>query len=115
LQFDASYSYSTNSNGGDVFFAVANGSNGLDILHVVQNDDTPLTGGSPWTTYSMPWDGQAIDILPFLFAPNSGDASLTVMLDNFRIIPEPSTWGLVASALGGAPFYYFRRGRQRRR
>ena len=112
LQFDASYSYTTDSVGADVFFGVANGSIGLDILHVIQGDATPLSGSSPTTTYTMPWGGQAIDILPFVSTQNSGSVSLTVVLDNFRIIPEPSTWVLAATALVGVPFFAARRRRR---
>ncbi len=112
LQFDASYSYTTDSVGADVFFGVANGSIGLDILHVIQGDATPLSGSSPITTYTMPWGGQAIDILPFVSTQNSGSVSLTVVLDNFRIIPEPSTWVLAATALVGVPCFAARRRRR---
>ena len=112
LQFDASYSYAMDSVGADVFFGVANGSIGLDILHVIQGDATPLSGSSPTTTYTMPWGGQAINILPFVSTQNSGNVSLTVVLDNFRIIPEPSTWVLAATALVGVPCFAARRRRR---
>lgn len=113
LQFDASYSYATDSLGALVSFEVTTSSQySLILLHAMQEDFTPLSGSSPMTTYFMPWDGKAIDVFPTVFTQNSGSVSLTVILDNFQIIPEPSTWVLVATALCALPLVVRR---QRRR
>ncbi len=114
VQFDLSYSYETNSIGANVFLAAPSATT-LIFLNVTQADATPLSGSSPTTTYSMPWDGNAFNLFPSILTEDAEAASgvsLTVILDNVRLVPEPSTCVLFASALFVAPLLARRR-RQR--
>jgi hypothetical protein len=117
LQFDLSYEYAINSIGGTVAIAVELGTSTLVILNLSQQDLTPLSGSSSTATYSMPWDGSnaAFDLFPTINAQDPGSVSLTVILDNVRIIPEPSTIALFATALVATPFVLVRRVRRRSR
>lgn len=119
LQFDLSYEYAIDSIGATAAISVDLGTSSLLILNMTQADASPLTGSSPMTTYTMPWDGSnaAFDLFPTVYTQNpaSGSVSLTVMLDNVRIIPEPSTIALFATALVATPFVLARRVRRRRR
>jgi hypothetical protein len=114
VQFDLSYSYTTNSIGANVFLAAPSAST-LIFLNVTQTDATPLSGSSPTTTYSMPWDGNAFNLFPSILTEDADAASgvsLTVILDNVRIVPEPTTLLLTATALVGVPFFASRRRRR---
>lgn len=100
LRFDMAYTYATDSLGAVINLAL-NGGPGIavDLFAIQQQDATPLAGMSPMTTYEIPWNPRgAIDITPTVVLPNSGSGSLIVVLDNFRIVPEPSAWALVVSA-----------------
>jgi hypothetical protein len=116
VQFDASYSYSIDAIGATAFFGVTAGPDSLILVNATQADATPISGFSPLTTYTLPWDGKSyIDVFPTIFTqnpPSPGGLTLTVILDNFQIIPEPSTWVLATTALVGAPFFVARRRRR---
>lgn len=104
LQFDLSYEYAIDSVGGGVGIFVNASTSGVQILNLTQDDTLPLAGSSPMTTYSIAWDGiNAFDLFPSAFTLSSGSVSLTVILDNVRIVPEPSTLVLTASALCALP------------
>ncbi len=112
LQFDMSYSYASNDPGAVLLISVLTAEANEALLNLTQVDSTPLSGTSPTTTYTLPWSLGGIDVFATAFAPGTGSASLTVILDNFRIIPEPSTWVLAATALVGVPCFAARRRRR---
>lgn len=114
LQFDLAYEFSTDSVGAGVGIYVNASLSGWQLLSVTQTDSTPLSGNSSLTTYTIPWDGHAFEIFPEIYNTEEvpGNVSLTVILDNVRIIPEPSTWVLAATTLVGVPFFASRRRRR---
>ncbi len=113
LQFDLGYEYTTDSIGAEAGIYANASTGGLTILGITQSDATPLSGASPMTTYTIPWDGSSVfNLFPVIFTPETGSVSLKVMLDNVRVVPEPSTWVLAATALVGVPCFAARRRRR---
>jgi hypothetical protein len=112
LQFDASYSFATNGVGATLLFSAITASANEALVNLTQQDASPLSGSTTTVTYTLPWSLGAIDIFTSISAPEAGSASMTVVLDNFRLIPEPSTWVLAATALLGIPFFAVRRRRR---
>lgn len=114
LRFDMAYSYATDSIGASINLAL-NGGPGIAValFSITQQDAAPLAGMSPMTTYEIPWNPRGtVDITPTVVLPNSGSGSLIVVLDNFRIVPEPSTWTLLVSVLCALPVIVRRRRRR---
>jgi hypothetical protein len=112
LQFDLSYEYTIDAIGGNVSIAATASPGGLQILNVTQEDASPLSRSLPTTTFTIPWDGDdSFDLFPTVFTQNSGSVSLTVLLDNVRIVPEPSGLMLITTVLCLTPFLARRRRR----
>lgn len=112
LQFDASFEFATDGIGASVLFTAMTALSNVAIINAVQTDESPLSESSPTATYTMPWGGGWINVFATVLVPAEGDASLRVVLDNFRIVPEPATLVLTASALCALPLLI--RARRRR-
>lgn len=122
FEFDASYSYSTTATDSDAIRAnlglvgiTASPVNSFLQYPISFVISGPGTGSIPDTSFSLPVPPGSYSIATDVHAFNgtnpTGSSSITLVVDNFRIVPvpEPSTIALAISGLACLAWRYRRR------